>query len=212
MKHSTSGDVIITSFIHFTEQQNCASFTWRARLDGRNEARCWQVSNKGQNGSGPRPDLQGWLRPTGTPWAAQDSCHFFSRAVVTCFAQCKAESCGDCPEPPLTSLLRSVSRSLGCGFLSWVWQQALSSVNWGGGENGFLKMSATCPRCEFFTLPRCILPLCQKFIRVITCQSAGWHEPKQKTKQNTKPNQTPQNSAKPRNRELLCVWVWTARK
>lgn len=34
-------------------------------------------SIKGQNGSGPTPDLQGWLRSTGTQRAAQDSCHIY---------------------------------------------------------------------------------------------------------------------------------------
>lgn len=55
-----------------------------------------------------RGDLQGWLRPTRTPWAAQDASHIFPRVVATCFVQCKAKSCGDCPEPPLTSLLCSL--------------------------------------------------------------------------------------------------------
>lgn len=134
-------------------------------LDQRVEMRpeAGKVSIKEQNGSGSVPDLQGWLRPTRTPWAAQDSCHIFSRAVATCFAQCKAKSRRDCPEPPLMSLLCFVWEpehwlpELGVGSKS-------CPVETGEGRKWISKMFATCPRCEFFTIPRCILLLYQKCI------------------------------------------------
>lgn len=163
-----------------------------------------KVSIKEQNGSGSVPDLQGWLRPTRTPWAAQDSCHIFSRAVATCFAQCKAKSHRDCPEPPLMSLLCSLSGSLGIGFLSWVW--AASPIQWelGRGENGFLKRLQHVPGVSS-SPSQDVFCCCTKNASVSTCLLAVWHEPKPKKKKQPSKQCEVQ-------KERAALWVWTARK
>lgn len=110
-----------------------------------------------------------WLRAkAGSPGMAE-TLHGLPKTLVLCFPELWSHALLSARPKAALSLLSCHFQGLFVSELKqWLPELGVSSKSHpvgtgeGSGRKWLFKMFSTCPRCEFFTIPRCIRPLHQK--------------------------------------------------